>query len=82
MTAQAHTADYSGDAYRACLAGAADENQQQSAASQIILLHAIKGELVALLREAGEEIQPFNRMADLYDRIETLLAKASGEAGQ
>ncbi len=47
-------------------------------------LIAAAPELLALLREAAEEIQPFNRMADLSERIEAAIAKAttptSGEA--
>lgn len=35
--------DYANDAYRACLEGRADRNQQQSVASQVILLNAFKG---------------------------------------
>lgn len=34
-------------------------------------------EFFALLREAAEEIQPFNRMQGLYDRIEAALVLAS-----
>lgn len=39
------TTDYAGDAYRACLYGNADRNQQKSAAAQIALLHGEKAEL-------------------------------------
>lgn len=42
--------EYSGAAYRACLHGRASPRQQQSAASQIILLNGIKGELLNTLR--------------------------------
>lgn len=42
--------NYSDEAYRACLNGNADKNQQYSCASQIILLHAIKGELLDTLK--------------------------------
>lgn len=35
-------------------------------------------EILALLAEAAEEIQPFNSMADLYDRIEAALGRATG----
>jgi hypothetical protein len=43
--------DYAGDAYRACLAGNADANQQRSAAAQIALLHGEKGDLSQALKQ-------------------------------
>lgn len=46
------TTDYAGEAYRACLHGNADAQQQQSAASQIALLHGLKGELFDALQGA------------------------------
>lgn len=46
------TTDYASEAYRACLHGTADAQQQQSAASQIALLHGIKGELFDALQGA------------------------------
>lgn len=46
------TTDYAGDSYRACMQGNADAQQQQSAASQIALLHGIKGELLDALQGA------------------------------
>lgn len=83
MTAQSQTEDYSGNAYRACLAGRADARQQQSVASQIILLHGIKGELLAALRailhtydDGGVPLTRAFRMAN------AAIAKATGEAGQ
>ena len=42
---------YSDEAYEACLYGRADVRQQRSAASQIILLHALKGELLTMLKD-------------------------------
>lgn len=60
INAEAKT-DYSGEAYRACLAGNADRRQQASAASQIILLHGIKGELVAALEALMKRNSAENR---------------------
>lgn len=37
-------------------------------------------ELLAVLKEAAEFIQPFNRAEDLYARIETVIAKAEVQA--
>lgn len=37
--------DFAAEAYRACLEGRADAQQQRSAAAQIALLHGLKGEL-------------------------------------
>lgn len=49
--------DYSGDAYRACMAGNADKSQQQSAAAQIALLHGEIGEARRALTAAEKRIQ-------------------------
>lgn len=43
--------DYGKKAYQACLYGNADSNQQQSAASQVILLHAQIGRMTCALEQ-------------------------------
>lgn len=62
--------DYAGDAYRACLYGNADRNQQRSAAAQIALLHGEKGELRDALQAAG------NVLSLLSDEVKALGCKA------
>lgn len=64
--------DYAGDAYRACLYGNADRNQQKSAAAQIALLNGEKG----VLREALQLAN--NILFLLSDEVEALGCKAEG----
>jgi hypothetical protein len=59
---------YAEDAYRACLHGSGDANQQRSAASQIALLHGERGALAA--RCAAQE----RELAELRERVAQLSA--------
>ena len=72
--------DYSGDAYRACLYGKADRNQQQSAASQIALLHGIKGELMTALRDLldAHARNALYAGGGHWDAARSVIAKAEG----
>lgn len=51
-----------------------EENEMQANARLI----AAAPELLAMLTEAAEFIQPFNRAEELLDRIDVVIAKARG----
>ncbi|RWO22852.1 hypothetical protein [Mesorhizobium sp.] len=41
-------------------------------------LVAVAPDMLAILKEAADFVQPFNRASDLLDRIEAVIAKAEG----
>lgn len=75
--------NYASEAYKACLYGRADSNQQQSAASQIALLHGVKGELLAacqmVARVRGVEFDyDLDALDKAVDAARAAIAKATG----
>lgn len=56
MSGQAHTPGprYAAEAYKACLYGNGEPNQQRSVAGQLALANGVKGELVSVLTEVKE----------------------------
>jgi hypothetical protein len=73
-----NTTDYAGDAYRACLHGDADPQQQRSAASQIALLHGVKGELLEALADVLRLLPESTRRG--YRNIGGEVARVLGKA--
>lgn len=48
------------------------------ARDRLCALAVEKADLLEALKEAAEFIQPFNRAADLYDKIEAAISRATG----
>lgn len=81
--------EFAADAYRACLYGRASQLQQQSAACQILLLHASNAELLSALQDllpmfaewhAAHPDDIGHKEDAAIENAERAIAKATGSA--
>lgn len=80
--------EFANEAYQACLHGTADRVQQQSAASQIILLHARKGEMLEALEAIADHYDmddsgpgAWKKLAlEMAETARAAIARATGAA--